>query len=440
MANLHAFVTQLQGQVAELTHRLGQKVQQQQPRVTTSIMAPSIIATPTPSFTTVAGCQVDGEDNPVFSTGSASMTLPPFHQVMPMIHIFLDSFNAVMPLFQPKTLLKLVNDFYAFPHQGDPVSWAAINVVLALAYKQNLTGNSGLSGDEDLAAEHLSNAQSVISAVMLGDTALLNVQVLVAITVLLQASKDLKPSLILIATALRLAHELGLHTRAAAAHLEPDVARQHSHVFWIAYILDKDLSMRARKPSIQNDDDIDVDMPAPVADHYRSLNPGDQPGDDADNESVGVVTTLSGNARVNYFLARIRLANIQGGIYDYLYSARAQTRSASKRAFALESLVNALDEWRLSIPPEFGAISAPKTLSPGSLSFFCVLHATSFACTATINQAHAWNEKWVENLRNYYKQSSQLRLPSRWEPLVHDARDFVALFEMVPPRGYSLIW
>ncbi|KAK0712615.1 hypothetical protein B0T26DRAFT_741664 [Lasiosphaeria miniovina] len=311
MANLHAFVMQLQGQVAELTQRLGQNVQQQQPPVTTTpIIAPSL-----------------------------------------------------------KTLLKL----------RDPVSWAAINAVLALAYKQNLTVNSGLR------------------AVMLGDTALLNVQVLMAITVLLQASKDLKPSLILIATVLRLAHELGLHTRAAAAHLKPD----------IAYTLDKDLSMRTRKPSIQNDDDIDVDMPAPVPDHHHSLNPGDHPGDDADNESVGVVTTLSGNARVNYFLARIRFANIQGGIYDYLYSARAQTRSAYKRAFALESLVNALDEWRLSIPPEFGAILAPKTLSPESLSFFCVLHATSFACTTTINQAHAWNEKWLENLRNYYKQSSQ---------------------------------
>jgi hypothetical protein len=344
---------------------------------------------------------------------------------MPVVRVFLDTFNSVMPLFQAKALLKLVNDWYDIPYQRDPVSWAAINVVLALTYKQNLTGNAGFTGGEDLAAFHLNMAQSVISEVNLGDTVLLNVQVLVAMTMLLQASKNLKPSLILIATAMRLAHNLGLHTRATMLHLDRDLARQHSHVFWIAYILDKDLSMRARQPSIQRDDDIDIDIATPSRDS---------------GENLGVVTTLTGDASMNYFLTRIQLASIQGGIYDYLYSARSQTRSAPERAAALESLVHALEEWKLSIPPEFGVTLAPNALSPASLSLLCVLHATSFACITMVNEAHAWNEQWVQSLRDSCKQSTQLRLPSRWEPLVHDARDFVALFEMVPPRGYGLIW
>ncbi len=239
---------------------------------------------------------------------------------------------------------------------------------------------------------------------------------------------------------MRLAHDLGLHTRAAVANLDPVVARQYAHVFWIAYILDKDLSMRARQPSIQRDDDIDIDMPTPTISDNCPLNRGGHTNNDVPNKNPGVVTTLSGDARVNYFRARIQLASIQGGIYDYLYSARSQARSTSERAIALESLVHALEEWKLSIPPEFGTTTAPKTLSPASLSFFCVLHATNFACMTMINQAHAWNEHWVQSLRNSCKQSTQLRLPSRWEPLVHDARDFVTLFEMVPPRGYGLIW
>ncbi|KAH8887314.1 hypothetical protein GQ53DRAFT_693053 [Thozetella sp. PMI_491] len=368
------------------------------------------------------------------------MTLPPSHQVLPIIRSFVDTFNTVMPLFHPKTLLKMVNDWYNIPHQRDAVSWAAINVVLALAYKQNLTGSSGLGGGETLASDHLRKAQSVISDVILGNTELLNVQVVVAMTMLLQASKDLKPSLILIATAMRLAHELGLHTRAAESQLEPDVSRQHSHVFWIAYILDKDLSMRAHKPSIQRDDDIDIDVPMPATSHDRSLHHDGQSDDDLTNDNLGVVKTLSGDARVNYFLARIRLASIQGGIYDYLYSARSKTRSASERAVALDSLVRALEEWKLSIPPEFDAALAPQTLSPASLSFFCVLHAASFSCKAMINRAHAWNETWVQSLRDSCANSTQLRLPSQWESLVHDARDFVILFETVPPRGYGLIW
>lgn len=436
--------------MVELTQRLDNiqdsqaalQYQEQQQSPVSSIVAPSKMSTrtPPPPFIPVVTTASDSIDNPVPSSDSATMTLPPFSEVIPVIRIFLDTFNAVMPLFEPKTLLRLVNDWYAVPHQRDPVSWAAVNVVLALTYKQNLTGSSGLTGGEDLAAVHLSKAQSVISAVILGDTTLLSVQVLLAMTMLLQASKDLKPSLVLIATAMRLAHKLGLHTRAATSHLDPDVARQHSYVFWIAYILDKDLSMRARQPSIQRDDDIDIDIPTPIVGHDCPLNRGGQANDDVLNNNLGVVTTLSGDARADYLLARIRLASIQGGVYDYLYSARSQNRSTSERAVALESLVHALEVWKLSIPPEFGATLAPKTLSAASLSFFCVLHATSFACMTMINQADAWNQQWVLSLRNSCKQSAQLRLPSHWEPLVHDARDFLTLFEMVPPRGYGLIW
>jgi hypothetical protein len=65
------------------------------------------------------------------------------------------------------------------------VAWAAINVVLALAHWQGLVGSS----NTNWSVEYLSRAESVLSAVVLGDTQLLNIQVL---AISLQASPDLQ--------------------------------------------------------------------------------------------------------------------------------------------------------------------------------------------------------------------------------------------------------
>ncbi|KFX86069.1 hypothetical protein V490_09245 [Pseudogymnoascus sp. VKM F-3557] len=73
----------------------------------------------------------------------SSMKLPPLGQAMAMIGIFLNTSNLVLPLFHADTLLRLVGECYAHqPRRRDPVVWAAINVVFALASQQVLGGAS----------------------------------------------------------------------------------------------------------------------------------------------------------------------------------------------------------------------------------------------------------------------------------------------------------
>lgn len=63
-----------------------------------------------------------------------SMVLPPSEQVIPIVHIYLQDFNSVLPLFHADTLLRLVHDCYGCASvDRDPVAWAAIHVVSALA-------------------------------------------------------------------------------------------------------------------------------------------------------------------------------------------------------------------------------------------------------------------------------------------------------------------
>ncbi|KAE8140417.1 fungal-specific transcription factor domain-containing protein [Aspergillus pseudotamarii] len=356
---------------------------------------------------------------------TSPMKLPPLHLAMAMVGIYLNTWNSVLPLFHADTLLRLVGECYARqPRQRDPVVWAAINVVFALACQQVPDGASDGRSEyqTDQTTEYLNKAQSMISTVMLGETHLLNIQVLVGMVMVLQTAHDLTPSLILISATMRLVHKLGLHNHAASTHLEPVQRRQHARVFWLAYILDKDLSLRTQQPSVQLDDDIDVELPSSLP----------TTNDDNDN-TAGIIVTADGNARMNYFLARVKLAHIEGRVYDSLYSTRAVNRSFEERRNAKESIVSALDEWRASIPPEFsaGVVTSNTRNKPGNNGFFCVLHSTSLQCMALVSRAHAWDGQWVSGVRNHSRGTQILQLPPAWEIIVHQARGYMLLFREV---------
>jgi hypothetical protein len=362
-----------------------------------------------------------------------SMVLPPLGKVMPIIQIYLQDFNSVLPLFHADTLLRLVHDCYGVgPLQRDPVVWAAINIVIALARRHDFV----TSHDVPSSATCLSRAESVLSRVVLGDVQLLNIQVLVGMVMLLQASQDPKPALVLIATTIRLAHTIGLHDQTYSAHLGSLHARQRSCVFWLAYILDKDLSMRAKLPSIQIDDDINLPLPSPTVLQYDE----DRSQINSTDDAMGIITAADGTVKMNYLTARIQLAAVQGGVYDYIYSTRAHKRSPEERAHALQSVACALEQWKASIPPEFNASAGSKRVTSSMLRFLGGLYSTSLACTTLIYQAHAWDDQWIASIRRYGTQGIELLLPPKWEVLVGEARDLLLLFGALGETDHWTFW
>lgn len=375
----------------------------------------------------------DDEPEDHISHRSSSMHLPPLEDVLPIVQAFLKRFNAILPLFHSNTLLQMVHDFYhsSLP-QRDPVVWAAINVVLALAYQYDLAG----SDNSNLSVEYLDKAQSVLSDIILGETHLLNVQVLVGMALILQASPDLTHALVMIATTMRLVHKIGLHDRAASAHLDATTTRQRACVFWMAYILDKDLSMRSKQPSIQLDDDIDLDLPSPEVAQYQV----DMCVDANTGSAHGDIATIDGNSKMNYFVTRIQLAVIEGGVYDYLYSTRSSKRSPEERVKALQSVSHALETWKASIPVEFSACVAPRSVSTHTLQMLAVLHATSLSCTSLLNQANAWNTRWAKSISEYATKGTLPVLPPRWETIVDEARQLSILLSGLPVQNRRGFW
>ncbi|KAF3038032.1 hypothetical protein E8E11_005631 [Didymella keratinophila] len=367
------------------------------------------------------------------SNAPQPMHLPPREQVISVISSYLQDFNAVLPLFHASTLLLMVRTCYDLgPSQRDPVAWAAIFVVLGLARRHRLV----TSQDIPPTAVCLSTAESVLSIVVLGEVQLLNIQVLVGLVMLLQASQDLKPALVLIGTTLRLAHSIGLHDRAHSEHLDYTHAKQRACVFWLAYILDKNLSMRARQPSVQIDDDVDLELQPQIV-----LRDFENPCEvDDDDDASGIITTTDGTVKMNYLTARIHLATIEGGVYDYIHSTRSRKRSTEERSHAVQSIASALEKWKTSIPSEFSAAASPRGVLPSTLRFLGVMHAASLACATQINQAWAWDKHWMTSVRMYGRVGVQPVLPPAWDALVGEARGLLILFDAIGDFGTSNFW
>ena len=353
---------------------------------------------------------------------------------MPVISSYLQDFNAVLPLFNASTLLRMVRDCYDLgPSQRDPVAWAAIFVVLGLARRHRLVTTQDIPST----AACLSRAESALSSVVLGEVQLLNIQVLVGLVMLLQASQDLKPALVLIGTTLRLAHSIGLHDRTHSERLDYAHAKQRACVFWLSYILDKNLSMRARQPSVQIDDDIDLELPSQIV--LQDFEDPHEVDDDYDDAN-GIITTTDGTVKMNYLTARIHLATIEGGVYDYIHSTRSQKCSAVEKSHAVQSLASALVEWKTSIPHNFSAAASSGGVPPSTMRFLGVMHAASLACATQINQAWAWDNDWMTSVRTYGRGGIQPILPPAWDALVGEARGLLVLYETIGEFEISNFW
>jgi hypothetical protein len=345
-----------------------------------------------------------------------SLCLPPIAEALTVVDLYLKHFNTCLPLFDPVVLVSLVYELYQTNRKRRcPVQWAALNITLALANRYVMEGESY----EKLSVEYYKRARSVLTQVMFNRAELLNVQVLVGVLMLLEGEMQLNPPLFLVATTLRLAHQIGLHAKVFSSHVEPAIAKQRARVFWLAYIMDKDLSLRGKQASVQQDDDVDLNLPTTGADDDIPLQPDREPGD---------IVTMDSTARINFFLSRVQLAVIEGAVYDYLYSTRAMKRTPEERETALKSVARALHQWKATVPPEFSAENAVMTTPPTALGFLGVMHATSLVCTSHIHQVFPSNDLLVSQLRHHAKIGTAPSLPADWQLLVTEATAYVSLF------------
>ncbi|EFY94520.1 Zn(2)-Cys(6) zinc finger domain protein [Metarhizium robertsii] len=372
------------------------------------------------------------------------LPLPPQADIMPIVDHYFDTYAYIMPLFDQKSFMSMLYQWYTDPSTRNKASWAAIQVVLAIALRTpipELLNGCGGSDRHHRANFFLKNAQSVVSDLVTRDKDLLGLQVLLGIVMLFQNSSDTSPASVIIGTAIRLAHRMRLHSRDHAELFSPDENLQRQRLFWIAYVLDKDISLRIQVPSVQLDSDIDIDVP-PV-----------KPADD-----VGVLWTSDGQTCFNHHRSMIHLAQIQGRVYDWLHSNSSAKMSRQSRQQRVQQLDRMITHWYSTIPAAFNLENLDASIGECALIHMAKMYHVYLLILVMTYGIYNQDSNWVQAIRSGDRNAirnlvlgterydsgaasqKQVRLlPGSWHKVVQVSRGCLRLFDMCIPTE-CLIW
>ena len=302
---------------------------------------------------------------------------------------------------------------------SDPGRWACLNVVLALTPQFLHETVQGVREDCEN-WDYFRSAFALVGQLMTMHVTLWSVQALLGMAIVIQGTPDQGPVSLLVSAAMKLAHRMGLHRRCQDPTVSAAEIEERKWVFWIAYSLDKDLSLRMKQPSAQDDDDMDVELPSEV---------------DSSLVYPGQLNSMS------FFIFRARLAMIQGQIYKRLYSVKGSKQAVAERVVAATELEAMLQSWRASVPFQFiEDHSEPflETSASGTIRYPIILHLLYFNSLTTVYNSLPALPRFRE--LGQIGDPMEFRLLSA--PLIHatEARKAIYLLQITPRRRYACIW
>jgi len=351
--------------------------------------------------------------------------LPPKEDMLKLIHMSLKGFNGAFPLYDENTFVHKLDDLETSIQ--DPGFWASLNVVLALAYRFRIVEKREGSLEEIDAWKFFQNALGVVDQLTLLPPSLLSTQALIGMAIITQGTPNPAPYGFLNSAAMKMAQQLDLHRSASyQAARDPSLSaaeiEQRTRVFWIAYFMDKDISLRTGRPPIQDDDDMDVDEP-----DYTS-------------------TAFGGATEHNFFKLRIDLSRIQGRIYKQLLSVRANKQSVAERVIAVRTLEASLQRWKATVPLEYQQdyystepLAMVSELTPVLHSV--ILRLTYFHALNTVHRFSTPVNHWQNTMEQPMQMDPNIS-HERPAPItcIEEARKALKLLLVTPQGDFACIW
>lgn len=317
--------------------------------------------------------------NPLYGVFSSAVfsPIPSQEETASLLKGFLDGFNTLCPLYQPSKLKALFNSSLDRSSQS-PSRWATINIVLAFGYMFRPKKRGVAPLDDQKSWMFIKNALGVVNELYLGPPDLWAVQALLGMVIFLLSTSSTQPCIFLISTAMRISQQIGLERCENGRKLSKADLEERSRVFWIAYCLDRDVSLRFGKPPSQSDEDMNVGLPVEP--------PQDSP-----------VLTAEQRYGFDAFRAACQLSMIKSQLYKRLYSVKAIDCPLDELITAVSMLDDELQRWKDTIPSQF----RPETRSPTSMSpSLLYLHYSYFDCVISIHRLTASRARKMITLMN----------------------------------------
>ncbi|XXH02123.1 hypothetical protein Hte_008491 [Hypoxylon texense] len=357
----------------------------------------------------------------LISAKSASATkiiqaLPPKDKALELIRKSFDGFHSAYPIFDQASFLYKFE--YMDINMSDPSWWACLNVVLALAHR--FEEPASLEKREDLEAwGFFQNALAVSNQLVTLHSTLASVQALLGMALVLQGTPNQGPVSLLTSSAIKLAQRMGLHKRCQDTSLNAAEIEERKKVFWVAYALDKDISLQTGQPPTQDDDYMDVEFPFQ---NWSTLN------NPSESDSL------------DFFHFRVKLALIQGQIYHRLCSVEATRKTPCERRLAARELESMLRAWRATVPVDFLRDFSGSELELSTSAPFrhpIILQLTYFNSLAIVYGSLPLLPGNCEvkgpDDPLAYQMSTPITYPG-------EARQVIKLLEATPRRNFACVW
>jgi len=346
------------------------------------------------------------------------------HEMLSLLQEYFENFNSVFPLFHQATFMSIFWQRNASADQDDPTWWAALNVTLSLGNRLRAMSTPDSRDHNYKAWGHLQNALDVVTRLHLHNTDLLAVQALLGMAIILQGTPNPSPALTLLATAIRLAYNLDLNRQKDNTEFGEIETEQRRRVFWIAYLLDKDISLRLDQPPLINNDDVDAKLP--------SASPED---------GLGYIHIINATSAINFFRLRVELSIIQGKIHSRLYSVRALKAPRHDRLLAIESLDRMLAAWKHNVPSDFRPENLQTSVKESSIIHIVILQLTYFNCLSLVHCISFQSSHWTTNVLNSFERSIEANSCDASLTLcISAARSSMRLVRLAPQGDFACIW
>ncbi|KAH6626322.1 fungal-specific transcription factor domain-containing protein [Chaetomium sp. MPI-SDFR-AT-0129] len=354
--------------------------------------------------------------------------LPPKPEALSLLKDFFENFNCIFPLFHQPTFMHLVERQYS----NDPYTgsgwWASLNVALAIAHRLRVMSNLVPQEEDEKAWAYMKNAMATFSELIMRNTDLLSVQALLGMSLFMQGTPNPQPSTLLIATAIRLSHTIGLHKRGTGFNLNPIEIEQRKRVFWIAYMLDKDSCLRSGRPPAQDDADMNVELP--------DADPAD---------GIGNIPLADGKGKMNLFRVMCELAIVESRVYTKLYSTKATKQTDGELLNTIGELDKELEDWKDRIPIDFRPEHEIKASHTPLILHIVMLHFNYYNCLTTIHRMSIHHGYWTSRLSDFAIQGLNARplnprIFSSAALCTSAARASISLLKYIPQGDFSCVW
>ncbi|KAI1498209.1 fungal-specific transcription factor domain-containing protein [Biscogniauxia marginata] len=354
--------------------------------------------------------------------------LPPKAEALSLLKDFFENFNCMFPLFHQPTFMHLLEKQYSSDPYDGSGWWASLNCVFAIAHRLRVMSNLVPQEEDEKAWAYMKNAIGVFPELTMRNTDLLSVQALLGMALFMQGTPNPQPSSLLIAAAIRLSHSIGLHKRGSGFNLNPIEIEQRKRVFWIAYMLDKDLCLRSGRPAAQDDDDMNVELPdADPADH------------------IGNIPLANGKGKMNLFRVMCELSVIQSKVYKRLYSTKATKLSDGELLQTISELDKELENWKDNIDIDYRPEHEINASHTPLILHIAMLHFSYYNALTTIHRMSVHHGYWTSRLSNYAIQGLNAkplnpRVFSSAALCASAARATISLLKYIPQGDFSCVW